>query len=166
MLLDEVDAATASATFLENILIHEIGHVLGIGTFWQGLTTGTGTQTVFYNGTSGNTEWRTLGGPSDGVPLEPDIGAHWNEGWFDTEIMTPSAEGPGGSYPLSRMTIGSLIDIGFTASLAAADVYALPGCASTCPGPLRATGAEGQTPFDEVVVDVLGPLPHGSIQRE
>jgi hypothetical protein len=166
ILVDEVDAAAASVTFLQDIIWHEIAHALGIGTFWQGMTTGVGTPTVRYNGTAGNAEWRTLGGPSDGVPLEPDIGAHWDEAWFDGEIMTPKTEGPAVRMPISRMTIGALLDLGWTVALSAADAYSLPACANSCTTPSRAGGVGEPVPFDEVVVDWLGPLPSGSLRRE
>ena len=163
MLLDEVDASSASATYLQDVIMHEIGHAFGIGTLWQGSTTGVGTATVLYFGTTGKAEWTTLGGPGLGgpadVPLEPDIGAHWNEGWFNGEIMTPVTEGPSVRLPISRMTIGALIDLGWGAALTAADTYVLPGCASSCPvvGP---AGAPGEGAFvDDVVIDRLLPLP-------
>ena len=167
MLLDEVDAASASATYLQDVIQHEIAHALGIGTLWQGSTTGVGTPTVLYFGTTGKAEWTTLGGPGLGgpadVPLEPDIGAHWNEGWFNGEIMTPVTEGPPVRLPISRLTLGALIDLGWGASLTAADAYTLPGCASTCPvvGPAGAPG-EG-VPFDDFVIERLLPLPPGAV---
>ena len=68
--------------------------------------------------------------------------------------MTPTSEGPLSAAPISRVTVGTLIDLGWTADLAAADPYSLPACADTCslaaPGPVE--------PFDIVVVDPLLPL--------
>jgi hypothetical protein len=178
MKLDEVDQATATAAYLEDVIWHEIAHAFGIGTLWQGMTTGTGTPTVLYNGTNGVTEWQTLGGPAAGgpassVPLEPDIGAHWHEAWFNGEIMTPSTEGPAVPLPISRLTIAALIDLGWVASLGAADAYTLPMCAGACtvgPAPVGAPG-EGGTPegrgafFDDVVIERLIPLPAGAMER-
>ncbi|MGE0159169.1 MAG: putative Ig domain-containing protein [Gemmatimonadales bacterium] len=158
MKLDEADAG-ASATFLQDVLWHEIAHVLGIGTLWQGSTTGVGTPTVFYNGTNGNAEWRAYGGPADGVPLEPDIGAHWHEGYFDDEIMTPRAEGPSAVHPISRITIGALLDLGWGALLSSADPYSLPGCSPACTVPARAAGEGGDARLDDVVIEPLTPLP-------
>jgi hypothetical protein len=69
--------------------------------------------------------------------------------------MTPTSEGPLSAAPISRVTVGTLIDLGWTADLAAADPYSLPACADTCslaaPAPVE--------PFDIVVVDPLLPLP-------
>jgi hypothetical protein len=170
ILLDQVDASIASATYLQDVLQHEIAHALGIGTLWQGSTTGVGTQTVLYSGTNGKAEWTTLGGPGLGgpadVPLEPDIGAHWNEGWFNGEIMTPTTEGPSVRMPISRMTIGTLIDLGFGATLTAADAYTLPGCSPACTVAPRVAGAPGEgASFDDVVIERLLPLPPGAITR-
>lgn len=39
------------------------------------------------------------------------------------ELMSPQAEGPGVYMPLSRITLGSLEDLGYTVSYAEADVY-------------------------------------------
>ncbi len=170
MKLDEADAAVASATNLQDVIWHEIAHAFGVGTLWQGSLSGVGTSDPKYNGTIGNTEWRTLGGPSDGVPVEPTVEAHWREGWFNGEIMTPTTEGPGVRLPISRMTIGTLIDLGWSASLSAADAYTLPGCSPACTvSPFGAPGADapGEGAFhDDVVIDRLLPLPPGSVVKD
>jgi hypothetical protein len=155
MQLDEADVSAASPSYLETIVWHEIAHALGIGTLWPDFLSDSGTNDPRFIGTNGNTEWRALGTSFDGVPLEPNIEAHWSEGWFDSEIMTPISEGPFGAAPISRVTIGALIDLGWTADLTMADAYSLPSCADTCtivaPGPAE--------PFDIVIVDELKPLP-------
>ena len=152
--LDEADVAIASATYLETIVWHEIAHAMGIGTVWQGSLMGAGGPSPAHHGANTNVEWRMLA-PFDGVPVQPSVEAHWDEAWLDSEIMTPVTEGPFGAAPISRVTIGALLDLGWTADLTAADPYTLPGCASSCtlvaPGPV--------VPFDIVVVDSLIPLP-------
>ncbi|MSR21188.1 MAG: hypothetical protein EXR91_09455 [Gemmatimonadetes bacterium] len=35
MLLDQADASIASATYLQDVILHEIAHAFGIGTLWQ-----------------------------------------------------------------------------------------------------------------------------------
>jgi hypothetical protein len=156
MSLDEADVASAPADYLEKIIWHEIGHAMGIGTLWQGSLTGAGTPDPRYTGTHGQSEWEDLAGSvAGGVPVQPNLEAHWDEGWFDSEIMTPTAEGPFGNMPISRVTIGALVDLGWTADLDAADAYSLPSCADTCS--LQAPGEV--VPFDIVVVDPLLPLP-------
>jgi hypothetical protein len=155
MSLDAADVATASATFMERIVWHEIGHVMGIGTFWPGFLSGSGTATPRYVGTNGNTQWTALSGPVGGPYVEPNIEAHWHEAWFDSEIMTPTTEGTMGAMPISRVTIGTLVDLGWTADLDAADPYTLPGCQGAC----SLAAPEDAEPFDVVVVEPLRPLP-------
>jgi hypothetical protein len=158
MLLDQTDA-TASTTLLRDVMWHEIAHVLGVGTLWADSLRFSGTDSVRYFGVKGNDEWRDLGGAADGVPVEVGIEGHWDEGWFNTEIMTPSAEGPLAAHPISRMTIGALLDLGWSASLAEADAYALPGCSPACTVPARADGAER---VPDLVIEPLLPLPAAS----
>lgn len=154
MSLDQADINTSS-DFLETVIWHEIGHAVGIGTLWQGSVTGVGTSDPRYNGTSGNAEWRSLGTAFDGVPLQPDVAAHWSEAWFDSEIMTPVSEGQGGPAPISRVTIGTLVDLGWMADYGVADSYSLPGCANAC----SFMAPSEVVPFDIVVVEPLKPLP-------
>ena len=163
MLLDQIDQATASVTYLQDVIWHEMAHVFGIGTLWQNMTTGVGTPTVRYNGTNGRAEWTALSDSTSGVPLEPDIGAHWNEGWFNGEIMTPVTEGPSIRMPVSRLTIGTLIDLGWGAVLGAADAYTLPGCRPACTvGPAPVGGPEEGSRIPDFVIDRLLPLPRGT----
>jgi len=154
MQLDEADVAVASAAFLETVVWHEIGHAMGIGTLWQSMLTGVGTGDPRYSGTNGLNEWNALPGAlAGGVPVQPSVEAHWSEAWLDSEIMTPMSEGPAGAAPVSRVTIGTLIDLGWTADLTAADAFSVPGCAGSC------TFALPSVPFDEVVIEPLLPLP-------
>jgi len=167
MKLDEADAATASATYLQDVIVHEIAHAFGVGTLWQSQTQFEGTDSVRYYGTNGNTEWRTLGGPADGVPVEIGVEAHWRENWFNGEIMTPTTEGPAVRLPISRMTIGTLIDLGWAASLAAADAYTLPVCSPICTvSPPGVSAPVNERAFlNDVAIDPLLPLPPGAIGK-
>ena len=133
MEFDSADVATmyANGTWT-NVILHEIGHILGIGTLWSllGLKNGAGD----YIGVHGLAEYRALAGnPSAAsVPIEHDggsgtAGAHWDEDTFNAELMTGFAESSGIPMPISRMTVGSLEDLGYTVNYAAADAYALPG---------------------------------------
>ena len=66
------------------------------------------------------------------IPIEHDggsgtAGAHWDEDTFNAELMTGFAESAGIAMPISRMTVGSLQDLGYTVNYAAADAYTLPG---------------------------------------
>jgi Ca2+-binding RTX toxin-like protein len=132
----EFDSADVAAMFANgtwtNVILHEIGHILGIGTIWNllGLKNGAGN----YIGTYGLAEYRTLTGnlAATSIPVEQDggpgtAGAHWDEETFNAELMTGFAESAGVGMPISRMTIGALRDLGYTVNYAAADPYSLPG---------------------------------------
>lgn len=154
MKLDNADVAGASSTFLQQIIWHEVGHVMGIGTLWSNSIDGTGTGDPRFTGANAVSQWEALpNSVTGGVPVQPNIEAHWDEGWFDSEIMTPSSEGPAGSAPISRVTIGALIDLGWEADVGAADSFLIPACADTC------TFTAPSVPFDEIVNGPLMPLP-------
>jgi hypothetical protein len=156
MLLDEDDAASPSTALLRDVMWHEIAHVLGFGTLWQDSTVFFGTDSVSYFGKNAKAEWAALGG-SGNVPVEPEVGGHWDEAWFDSEIMTPSAEGPLSAHPISKVTIGAILDLGWSAVLGEADAYSLPLCASACTVPARTAGIRGRAP--DFVIEPLRPLP-------
>jgi hypothetical protein len=158
MLLDEVDAAVASAADLQAVIWHEIAHAFGVGTLWADSLRFSGTDSVRYRGVNGRQEYGTLlGGPPTDAPVEIGSEAHWRENFFNAEIMTPFTEGPGIPLPISRMTIGTLIDLGWGAVLGAADAYTLPGCSPACTVPARlGAPSPGEGAFDDDVVN--GPL--------
>lgn len=131
-----------------NTIFHEMGHVLGIGTLWNFPPTGAGARSLLqgegsnnprYVGARGVAEWQALGGTGN-VPVEncldgsntpiPGCGVgtrdgHWREAIFGTEVMTGYLD-KGVPNPLSRVTIGSMADLGYTVNYAAAEPYTLP----------------------------------------
>lgn len=133
MTFDEADLeAMEQSGTLQDVIIHEMGHVLGIGTLWEynGLLDGKGTDNPYYNGGQGNLAYQALGGTDpNGVPVE-NTGeegtrdGHWRETTFQTELMTGYIAAPGN--PLSILTVLSLEDHGYTVNAAAADAYSLP----------------------------------------
>ena len=52
--------------------------------------------------------------------------SHWRESNMGNELMTPTYNG-GIANPLSRVTIGSLADLGYTVNMGVADPYTAPG---------------------------------------
>ena len=113
---------------LFSVILHEMGHVLGIGTLWStfGLTSGSQ-----YIGADAVNAYHQLGGTGF-VPIETGGGpgsafVHWSEAVFDNELMTPQAALPGVAMPLSILTIGGVQDLGYKVDYAAADPYSLPG---------------------------------------
>lgn len=137
--VDDVEAMDADGT-LASTLMHEMGHVLGIGTLWENgnwgsrhLLVGTGTSDPRFKGQAATSEWRALGG-SGFVPLESGGGAgtteaHWSESAMDIELMTGWIE-TGAPSPLSTISIAALADLGYNVDLSVADSFSLPGAAA------------------------------------
>jgi hypothetical protein len=129
----DVDRIEANGT-LQDVITHEMLHVLGIGTLWSahGLTRDERTPSVTYLGVAGIQGCLSSGGAAvctGGVPVENNgvIGtadAHWRESVFQSELMTGYVNA--GGMPLSVITIGSLRDLGYTVNLLAADPYLVP----------------------------------------
>ena len=112
---------------LLSTMIHELGHVLGLGTLWddQDLIRDLGEDTYFI-GAEARRYFDLAGGfryRGNKVPVQI-IGHHWREAVFGDEIMSPfSADG---HEPLSLVTIGALEDMGYRVDITRADPYALP----------------------------------------
>jgi len=136
MLFDSADLADLQVRgLLDAVIVHEIGHVLGIGTLWsnRGLLSDAGGADPIFTGPTTLAQFLTLGGATYAgrpVPVENTGGAgtrdsHWRESVFRNELMTGFVNL--GVNPLSRMTLGSLQDIGFTSVFfGAADSYSVP----------------------------------------
>ena len=140
MRFDSADLAMMeSSGLLKNVILHEMGHVLGIGSLWEvrNLVDLTDATNPLYVGTNGLREYRALTSSTNvtGVPVwntggPGTAGSHWRDSVFRTELMTGYAEPAGVVMPISRLTIGSLQDLGYTVNYAAADPYVLPAPAA------------------------------------
>ena len=115
---------------LDDVITHEMGHVLGIGTLWSrlGLLSGAGTDDPVFTGTGAVAEWTALGG-SGGVPVENTGGpgtreGHWRESVFGDELMSGFIAEAGN--PISRVSVAGLGDLGYLVDLGAAEPYRLP----------------------------------------
>jgi hypothetical protein len=131
MQFDSADLASMERSgMLLSVVMHEMGHVLGIGTIWSdfGLLSGAGTSNPIFTGAQATAAYnQTFGTSARGVPVENTGGpgtadSHWRESILTNELMTGWVNGST-TLPLSRITIGSLADIGYTVSYAAADAY-------------------------------------------
>lgn len=125
----------------EEVVQHETLHALGFGSLWDenGLyTAGSG---VYASGTNAEREWNDIG--CDGLlPVELDggqgtEGSHWDEDCLGHEMMTGYLSGV--DQPLSRITIGSLEDIGYDVDYSQADTFSkndlnLNYCGTSCRG--------------------------------
>ena len=130
--VDDLNTLSNTGT-LQDVITHEMLHVIGFGVFWNDLNllTGFNTATVGYIGTGGINGCILTGGTNsclNSVPVENTGGAgtansHWRETTFGTELMTGFANAS--PMPLSVMTVRSMADIGYGVNPAAADPYAI-----------------------------------------
>ncbi|WP_297335203.1 hypothetical protein [Algoriphagus sp.] len=131
MRFDTADLETLeAANQFENVILHEMGHVLGVGTLWERkslLVIDSFEQAVDpdYLGERGNHFWKTKKGegllPIEGAFFRPDgtpfvrpgtSYGHWDEETLFNELMTGFLNG-GVANPLSRITSGSMEDLGY-----------------------------------------------------
>jgi pre-peptidase/leishmanolysin/CARDB protein len=146
-LLGSMDFDTADLDFLAEsgrlttVILHEMGHVLGIGTIWDhqellvnpSLPDNSGADTHFpgalaiaaFDEAGGDTY---VGGAK--VPVENEAGqgsgdSHWRESVLGNELMTPTINS--GQNPMSAISIASLGDLGYSVDTSGADAYARPG---------------------------------------
>jgi hypothetical protein len=138
--IDTSDLTSAlQAGLLDDVIQHEIGHVLGIGTIWEdNLLIGSGGTDPRFIGATALAEFKKLSPSATGVPVENQGGAgtrdgHWRESTFGNELMTGYINA--NSNPMSRVTLGSLADIGYKVDFAAAQAYTLPTGSSLRLGP-------------------------------
>ncbi|GAB1343282.1 leishmanolysin-related zinc metalloendopeptidase [Gemmatimonas sp.] len=133
--LDAHDADSLLARrLLDDVVLHEVGHVLGIGTLWnhkRSLLEGAGSDNPYFTGANARAAFDAVGGAlfaGSVVPVENNgqsgtRDVHWRHSVFGAELMQGFVE-PGG-MPLSRVTIASLADLGYTVSFAHADPFSL-----------------------------------------
>lgn len=137
MTFDEADLDNLAANgLLEEVVLHEMGHVLGSGVTWraQDLLAGECLGDPRFIGAGAVQAFLDADGnlySGEPVPVENtgtlDDGSncsHWRESVLGTELMTPFIQL--GSNPLSAITIQSLGDQGYTVDPSRADAYVLP----------------------------------------
>jgi hypothetical protein len=138
---EDIDSLLARGNF-QDVVQHEMLHIVGIGTLWSSyrVVAGLGTQSVRFTGALGVSACIQIGAESvcpSSVPVENQGGpgtrdAHWREATFGSELMTgfvtqPSPGFTGILNPFSLISIQSLIDVGYVVNTNAADPYAVPG---------------------------------------
>lgn len=133
----DLESMESDGTLLD-VIVHEMGHVLGIGTLWSyfGLLQGAAGNDPVFTGAQAMAEYAQLSGNDEQrpVPVANTGGpgtrnGHWRESVFDTELMTGYIDA-GVKNPISRITAASLSDLGYEVNRGGADAYALPGPAS------------------------------------
>jgi hypothetical protein len=152
--LDLVEGAGA----LDDLVAHEIGHVLGIGTSgrWQGNIFPVDETDLRLFVLGGLELWRNYGG--DGFPPVENVGqpgsilAHWRESSLGDELMTPffSLSRPN---PLSALSVSFLGEFGYSVDLDAADPFTPPAVSPGAPMLRRSD------PTLEFHGDAFGPPP-------
>jgi hypothetical protein len=138
MFFDVADVAQLEANGgFASVILHEMGHVLGIGTMWNyfGLLQNPSSDAVvrdtWYSGTEGLAGFNAIGGATYSglkVPVENTGGqgtanGHWRESLLGRELMTGYLNG--GSNPMSLLTVRSLTDLGYTVDASAADNFSV-----------------------------------------
>ncbi len=130
---DDLPGMIANST-LDDVVLHEMGHVLGIGTLWsfrRNLLVDRGGADPYFVGGSARAEFARIGGLAYGgmsVPVENSGGpgtrdAHWRASVLGRELMQGYARA--GGMPLSRLTAASLADLGYSVVLSSADPFSL-----------------------------------------
>ena len=140
MQFDEVDLEDfARRGRLEEIVLHEMGHVLGIGSLWpnRGLlrdrSPGDNENVdTWFAGEAAIEAFDQVGGgqyqgakvPVENVGGEGTANGHWRDAVLGTELMTSFMSGQRGE--LSIVTIASLRDLGYQVDMSQADDYSWP----------------------------------------
>ncbi len=136
MILDQDDLASMETDgILLPVVMHEMGHVLGIGTNWSAallpnpapLNPDPAGDPVFV-GVNAQWAFQNLGTGYGGaiVPVENCCSegtrnAHWRETVLKRELMTGFTTGGGGLNPLSPLTVASLLDLGYVVDVSQSD---------------------------------------------
>jgi hypothetical protein len=150
MRFDTADLATIEAAgLLDEIILHEMMHVLGFGIFWEPPASpfdyleqpsdpsnpahNPAMTDTHFTGPEATAQFLAIGGGDytggEIVPVENDddefgtgsLDGHWRESVFAEEIMTTAANIP--DNPLSVLTIGQFEDLGYAVDYGAADPY-------------------------------------------
>ena len=154
---------------LADVTLHEMGHVLGIGTLWGNFDTllvnpsvpSTPGADTHFAGAAAIAAFDAAGGtaytggakvPVDNQAEEGSSDAHWREPVLLLELMTPELT-PGIPNPLSAITIGSLADVGYSVDFAGADPFI-----ATFPAPARVID------FGRRIIDLENDTYRGPLQ--
>ena len=140
MRFDTADLANMeNQGILEDVILHEMAHVLGLGTLWEtkGLLVGKDQPGTSFTGSQARAQFDAIGGTEftgakvpvedcvAGVPLSCGGGTrngHWREVVFQNELMTGYVDGPN---PLSVVTSAQFGDLGYQVNLGESDPFTL-----------------------------------------
>jgi Leishmanolysin len=148
MQFDTADLATMQSNgTLNDVITHEMGHVLGVGTIWslKGVLAGSGSSNPTFTGLNAKKAYGQLKGQGPtAVPVENQGGpgtanAHWRDTVFRNELMTGFVNAA--PNPMSRVTVASLKDLGYKVDLTQAEPYSLPNLLKLAEGGLLMAAA-------------------------
>ncbi len=144
MFFDIADLAFLEGlNLLDEVIVHEMGHVLGFsggifnlnipGVFQRNLLANPNTEDPRFLGRVAGAMYLSLGGRQLTVPVEGlpcGLGtrnSHWDETTFFNELMTGFLNGASSNFvnPLSRMTSAAMRDLGYQA-IPLGEQYSLP----------------------------------------
>ena len=129
----------SNSGLLDDVIEHEMAHLLGFGTVWDldNLLRDSTTNNPWFSGADAQAAFRqALPTYTDKVvPVEAGGGAgttlsHWRESVMTNELMTGFINSPGPN-PLSAITIESMADLGYTVDVSAAELWPTPGSGMT-----------------------------------
>lgn len=161
MEFDEADSAgLVEQGQFAAVVVHEMGHVIGIGTLWpalEGILQDPCPIFIprpcdpYYIGANGIEGFKRLNPPSSIGPLPPvantggtgTANGHWREVTFENELMSGYLNA-GIENPLSIMTILSLKDLGYTVDESRAEPYSVP--------------LQARSTIDESSIELLGDM--------
>lgn len=175
MVFDSADiSGLESQGLLNSVILHEMLHVIGVGTVWstlnllQGVSAGTPTFLGSLAREACVSDHGGVNACATAVPVEDcrnlgsqpcgagTINSHWKESIFATELMSGFLNT--GLNPFSRMTIQSLADMGYGVDNTQDNEYNIPaGQALRAHGSDASSGLLMPEPFRPIgVVDNFG----------
>ncbi len=132
---EDIPAQIANGTFL-NLIIHEMGHVLGFGGNFDLVGLLEPNNLFRYVGANALAQYAQLTGtnptyiPLESTGAQATAGSHWAEDVFGNELMTGYTNGAT-VEPLSAMTLGVLADLGYTVDYTKASPYSIATSGAT-----------------------------------
>ena len=162
---------------LQDVMLHEIAHVLGFGTLWvERDLVREPLGDTYFSGELAIEAFNVAGGEDysgNKVPLQSGlsgscgVGTHWNEDVFlglgrefGAELMEPTVEQ---EHALSAITVQSIADLGYVVDVSKADPYRLPASVSTVRPPMASAKLVANHNFD---VGGLGTIYVGNEQGQ
>ena len=158
---------TISDAKLDDLIMHEVGHVLGIGSVWgrgqlSGYVVGDSNATdPIFIGPNTVTAFSRLGGSARftgrRVPIELKFLGHWRASAFAGELMAPALVPA--FQPTSAVTVAALRDIGWNVEPEAYEEFQLPAAVLSgrvsprvVPGGVQERALDGDMLFPQLMI--------------